>query len=393
MRVTTVITVILVTGIFFVSVVQCWASTNVVFISEVYPAPANQEAEWVELYNPASEVATLSGYLLYDQLSSPSLIAEIDTVEIPAVSTLVLELQSQKLNNSGDAVVLYDNLEQEVDRLNFGSTNSQQSWSKTTRDGTPTQGTPSKGMFVLVSSTATPSPIPATSTPSPSSTVTPQPQDSLLQSVFLTEVMSCPITGESEWLELYNQGAKPIEINNWRASDAQANHAEISGLLPANSYAVFSWSKAMLNNQGDSLLLQTDTGQTVASVQLASCSAGQTFTITDGSATLAESPSPGEVNPVSESANSDSDTSTTDRVSAATGAVLGASQAYIQNSNFIPNLLPLTIETLTPHVYMQTKLAQLLRPNQSKNWMLYGTISSSVIALLSLFLLYYDFTQ
>ena len=35
----------------FVSVVQCWASTNVVFISEVYPAPANQEAEWVELYN------------------------------------------------------------------------------------------------------------------------------------------------------------------------------------------------------------------------------------------------------------------------------------------------------------------------------------------------------
>ena len=391
MRVTTVITVILVTGIFFVSVVQCWASTNVVFISEVYPAPANQEAEWVELYNPASEVATLSGYLLYDQLSSPSLIAEIDTVEIPAVSTLVLELQSQKLNNSGDAVVLYDDVGQEIDRLSFGSTSSQQSWSKTTRDGTPTQGTPSKGMFILVSSTAAPSPTTATTTPSPIATVTPQPQDSSHQSVVLTEVMSCPITGESEWLELYNQGSEPITIENWLVSDAQANHAEINGWLSPNSYTVFSWSKAMLNNQGDSLLLQTDTGQTVASVQLASCSAGQTFTITNGSATLSQSPSPGKENPTTESINSDSESATANKAPAS--AVLGTNQEKLIDSNFIPSLLPLTIQTLSPHVYRQTKMAQLLRPNQSKNWVLYGTISSSVIALLSLFLLYYDFTQ
>lgn len=387
-------TAIFILGFYFTSAAQCRANSNLVFISEVYPAPSSQETEWVELYNPASIVATLSGYLLYDQLSSPSPIATIPTVEIPALSTIVLDLESQKLNNSGDAVVLYDELGQEVDRLTFGSNSSQQSWSKTTRDGTPLQGAPTKGIFVPPTSvSATPTVTLASPTPNPSIFATPPPQYSSFQSILLTEVMSCPNTGESEWLELYNPGSIPITVGHWLVSDAQANHAEIDGFILPNSYTVFSWPKAMLNNQGDSLLLQTDVGQTVATLQLPSCMAGQAFSISDGVAVLSQSPSPGKENPTNSATTTDSQVMNAGEETATKSAVPNSDQEKNADTIFSPSLLSLTIQTLAPQLYAQTKIAQVFQPNHSINWMLYGTIASSVIAIFSLFLLYYDFTQ
>ncbi|MFH2118740.1 MAG: lamin tail domain-containing protein [Candidatus Paceibacterota bacterium] len=110
------------------------AQSSQIVINEVYPNPEADEEEWVELYNPSEETFNLANWELWDELSIPSKIyAFTSEDELESQAFLVIPLHN-KLNNSGDAVVLKDATGQEIDRLTYPSSTKGTSWAKNPND-------------------------------------------------------------------------------------------------------------------------------------------------------------------------------------------------------------------------------------------------------------------
>ena len=169
-----------------------------VIISEVYPAPASGESEWVELFNTGSTAVSLNGWKLQDKLSSPSDIFSFSSQAIEPQQFLVAELPSAKLNNSADGVTLYTNDGSTADTMDYTSSESSKSWQRSALNSTSytltlsTKGSDNTQYSLLSSvptpqpatspqSTATPTPAPSTE-PSPTPTSTPQPTATLIPS-------------------------------------------------------------------------------------------------------------------------------------------------------------------------------------------------------------------
>ncbi len=300
-------------------------------ISEVYPAPASGEPEWVEIFNPTDTPITLSGWKLQDKLSTPSDIFIFTTQILEAKSFLSLDLSTSKLNNTGDGVTLYSSTNQVIDTMDYTSSETAKSWTRTglqtsvfilgiptksadspsyplytaptplpTESPTPTSSplptaTPTPTVTPVATATPEPTPI-ATSTPIPSPTPTatplPTPTPSTTPSptpnpttspvstpsydpllITLTEVMACP-AGGLEWIELYNSDTSDHALENWKIIDESSNSRTFSGIIPAHEYHIFPWSGSMLNNAGDSLTITTATGTIIAQLGYESYTSG-----------------------------------------------------------------------------------------------------------------------
>ena len=60
----------------------------------------------------------------------------------------------------------------------------------------------------------------------------------------------------SEWIELYNTTAEQIDLRGWRIDDADDGGAiSLEGILDPGGYLVFTLSRAILNNSGDTVRL------------------------------------------------------------------------------------------------------------------------------------------
>lgn len=123
---------------------------------------------------------------------------------------------------------------------------------------------------------STPSPSPS-ATPSPTPVVTPLPNNT----VFLTEFMACPNTG-NEWIELYNASDTPIEATNWQVIDGANNKKSINGTINSGAFSTFQWSGSLLNNTGDSFSVITATGQIIGEGSYESCASGISFVYENG---------------------------------------------------------------------------------------------------------------
>ncbi len=265
-----------------VALFSCAAKTvmaaDTPFISEIYPAPNLDENEWIELTNPLDQIATISGWLIYDQVSSPSLLLTITTVELAPHEVIAFDLPTAKLNNSGDSVVLLNHTGFEIDRFSYDTSEVGKSWQKYTQLtdhflATPTKSAPS----VPPSPTLAPSP-----TLSPTVTIHPSPTVVVLaeqdfNAIEITEVVACPNTNEREWIELYNTGETTVSLQNWYISDAQGNHELLHGAILSKSFFIIDWDRAILNNQGDSISLFTNTDQLLLTLQIPPCTLGTSF--------------------------------------------------------------------------------------------------------------------
>lgn len=78
--------------------------------------------------------------------------------------------------------------------------------------------------------------------------------------VVLNEFLPNPVTGQNEWVELYNLGASPVDLSNWILTDTANNDKTLShlGSLPANGFALYEYPSGdgWLNNDGDTLYLK-----------------------------------------------------------------------------------------------------------------------------------------
>ncbi|RKY95275.1 MAG: hypothetical protein DRQ06_04015 [Candidatus Hydrothermota bacterium] len=74
-------------------------------------------------------------------------------------------------------------------------------------------------------------------------------------SIVLTEIMYNPTTG-NEWIELYNMGDQEVNVTGWTVKDDDGNtFAILDGTIGAYEYMVVYGSGAVLNNDGDNILV------------------------------------------------------------------------------------------------------------------------------------------
>lgn len=269
---------------------------NTVIISELYAAPASGEKEWFEIYNYGAETIVLNGWTAYDELSSPSLLHSFGDELLDPNHTLVVLLSGAKLNNTGDAVTLYESSGAEVDYLSYPKARPGYSWHRVATDSAEiVEDVPNPGFWQNRQiEEINPSPLPTSLPPNPSIGWSPTPTHRSapivsitrtptpvfdISGIVISEVLSCPVSPETEWVELWNSLDYDVTLDNWSIADAQSNRVTFSQHISAQHYAVVSWNKAMLNNSGDVVILENAQRQPQLSLEIPNCLSGHSYAL------------------------------------------------------------------------------------------------------------------
>lgn len=264
-----------------------------VVLTEVFPAPSEGD-EWIELYNTSDAPISLGGWKIEDNSGQVTTTPTLDGQTLPAQSFLVLEVKN-KLNNSGDTVTVKKADHTFVDSFNYTTSTEDMSWARVSFQSTQFVLTsPTKGALNSIPSpvltpspTATPSAVPS---PLPTLMLSPIPtQHSPLpspQSVSLplqmSEISTCPDTGQSEWIEFYNPNPFSVSLQSWKVKDSSGNTRNITLTLPAYGYGTADLSSAIFNNDGDEAHIVESAGSIILSVELPLCSKGESTVYVDG---------------------------------------------------------------------------------------------------------------
>lgn len=243
-----------------------------ILINEVMPAPqATYTQEWVELYNPTSNVVDLSGYILDDIANGGSSPYTLPTgTTIDANGFYVVYLNSAILNNSGDDVRLLLPDGSVSDTFTYGTSAYDLSWAREVDGGTWL-------------TTQVESPTPGVS--NSGTTVNP----SLPQEVMINEFLPAPQSVYTqEWVEIYNPTASPIDLSGYQIDDIENGGSSpytipMGTTIEANGYYVVYFSSAILNNTGDDVRLIKPDGTVIDQVTYSSSSYDQSwYRETDG---------------------------------------------------------------------------------------------------------------
>lgn len=221
-----------------------------VLINEFLPNPddSRDEGEWIELYNSGSDEVSLDGWSLDDQEggSKPFL---LDGMTITGNNFLVIEkaLSKISLNNDGDEVRLFSH--QGITDL--------YAYEKTT-EGMVYYRTPD-GNNWQEGASATPGNANSQNT---SSLPTAAIGNFIARADELSfiELYPCPTKDEKEWVTIYFKGSETKSFNGWKIVDEAGNSYDIDGLIEKTSTRTITIDKAMMNNGGDTIGLQSPDG-------------------------------------------------------------------------------------------------------------------------------------
>ncbi len=232
-----------------------------------------------ELINNSSESADISGWYLDDSGGTTYYVIPQNTVLLPH-SCYVITTDLNLNKSSSDILRLFDSsapptslsakiidsytykispgINNSYYRLPDGDTNwifGPSSIGKWNFTGENCVIFPSATPTLPTSPTLVPS-----SVPIPTNESTPTPV--FIENVFISEVMTYPESGESEWIELYNKNDFEIHLINWYIDDIENGGSTpkiFSLTIPAKGYSVFSLSSSLFNNTGDSVRLLDQT--------------------------------------------------------------------------------------------------------------------------------------
>lgn len=73
--------------------------------------------------------------------------------------------------------------------------------------------------------------------------------------ILINEFVSDPVTGQPEWVELYNQTESPIDLADWYLLEGSGKLTLLSGVIPSEGWLVVLAPKGALNNDGDLIQL------------------------------------------------------------------------------------------------------------------------------------------
>lgn len=263
---------------------------DLVVINEFLPDPyVVYTEEWVELYNPQSLEADLSGYVLDDITAGGTNPYTIPAgTVIPAHGFVVLwqGATGVGLNNAGDTVnLLKPDGSTVIDSYSYPSSIDDISYGRET-DGSSTWTTFS------------------TPTPGETNGGTVNNGDSVLINEFLPDPY---VLYSEEWIELYNPSSETVDISGYVLDDLTSggtNPYTIPGgtTIPAHGFILFyqTTTNIALNNDGDTVNYLKPDGATVLDSYVYSTSTNDISygRETDGSSTWTtfDSPTPGASN-------------------------------------------------------------------------------------------------
>lgn len=230
----------------------------------------------IELYNPSSDTVDLSGWYLDDDGGSKSYFTIPLGTTLYPFSCLVFEENVNLNKASSDSLRLFDNTAPPdnanavlIDSYTYPNSpgvgisfsrnpDGLDSWEESTSSFRRLNAT---GEYCEVVPTPTPSPtFTPTPTPSPTPTQTPSPTPTQVpvsyNNILITEAYVAPNSGESEWVELYNNNDFEVELSKWSLDDiSNGGSAPVTFTLviPAKQYKVVDLSSSIFNNSGDSV--------------------------------------------------------------------------------------------------------------------------------------------
>jgi len=203
-------------------------SSGSILISEVMYDPKSGEPEWIELFNNTNSRINLKGWKISDVLSTPSFVTitnndfyfEPKSLMVLAsnlairnyydsIPSPILVVPIPTLNNDKDGVVLYDDRGLVIDSLfyfsDWGSskrslerisynqpTNLRSNWAPSVSDSGATPGITNSVMNI-------------------------QPGNPM--SIVINEIMYAPLTGYSEYVEIFNASLDSINIAGWKITE------------------------------------------------------------------------------------------------------------------------------------------------------------------------------
>jgi phosphatidylserine/phosphatidylglycerophosphate/cardiolipin synthase-like enzyme len=246
-------------------------SVNNIVINEFMPDPASDwdgdftfnsaGDEWVELYNYGPAQINISSWYINDSVAKKYTIPDDVIIPIGGFYTLYGSNQSLGLNNGGDTIELYNKTGFLIDSYTYITSDNDISKGRVP-DGTDNWTELNE--------------------PTPGRT------NGVLPKIVINEVMFDPVGTdvENEWLEIFNNDTRSINITGWQITD-QDGEVDYIFETPENQYMVIppqkylsihsslgnddldfsdgvgelymSKTSAMLNNDGDDILL-TDRG-------------------------------------------------------------------------------------------------------------------------------------
>lgn len=82
----------------------------------------------------------------------------------------------------------------------------------------------------------------------------------------INEVVMDPITGQDEWLELYNPSTSTIDLTDWKIVEGAGSTTTLSGIIETEDFLLIDSVTGGLNNDGDIITLYDSTGTLIDSV-------------------------------------------------------------------------------------------------------------------------------
>ena len=266
-----------------------------VFINEV----CSSGTDWVELYNASDEDVALAGFRLQDSKGTEEEYVFPAEAVIAAHGYLVLEKDADfefGISGDGDEIKLLDAAYKPVDDVVVPALEDGQTYARATDGGAQwtvmAAGTKGQGN---------------TSTPDEQ----PEPGESAVNLV-INEVMSAPLDGDFDFIEIYNPGLTEVDMSGFVLQDEKGESEQyvmpegttiapgavvlFTQVKEGNSDGSFGFG---LGSKGDKVTFLDNKGDLIDEVELPAMEDGTSYARTaDGATTWAvtTAPTPGESN-------------------------------------------------------------------------------------------------
>ena len=260
-----------------------------VFINEV----CSSGTDWIELYNASDEAVSLGGFHLQDSKGSEEEYVFPADTKIAAHGYLVLEKDADfsfGISGDGDEIKLLDASYREIDATVVPALEDGQTWARATDGGAQwtTMAAGTKGQDNT--SEPTDDPIPGQSS----------------VNLVINEVMSAPLDGEFDFIEIYNPGMTEVDMSGFilqdeKGASEQYVMPEGTSIAP-NGVVLFTQTQAEnpngsfnfgLGSKGDKVVFLDNDGDLIDEVELPAMEDGTSYArTTDGAPTWAVTATP-----------------------------------------------------------------------------------------------------
>jgi len=250
-----------------------------IYASVVLNEVAIQPNQVVELYNTASASADISSWYIDDAGGTTYFTVPQQTTLLPQ-SCMLFNADFNFNKTSADSIRLFDNTAPPtstsaklVEQYSYTKApDANYSFSKKKDGGMEWQTIssslgllneslqsciPSPTPTLVPTNIPSPMPLPPTATPLPTQASSPTPIQNI-QNIYISEVYPYPLSGEQEWVELYNANDSQIFLDHWYIDDVENGGSapkSFSLTLDPHSYNTIALTSSMFNNDGDSVRL------------------------------------------------------------------------------------------------------------------------------------------